>query len=136
MTRAHTDSAALRPPSRAVERGAAGRAPPPATFTPFADRFIAANAEWPGVMMAMNREAAEQSRPARGMPVAPELTPVQRLAQRKPGIPGRDSYASRPDDAPLSPQSNLRPPVFDLRWLGWSSLIVAVPAIITAWWLA
>jgi hypothetical protein len=121
MTRAPADSAAPQSPSRAAERGAASPPPSPAIFTPFGRRFIQANAEWPGVLAAMNRPPSE-----RGMPVAPRvgsdaseqhMTPVQRLAKGKPGIPGHDSYTPRPDDAPLSPYTHLGIPRRDRIWM-------------------
>ena len=65
-------------PSAAPEGGAAGALPPP----------------WKTI-------------PARrGMPVAPDLTPVQRLAKGLPGVIGQDSYAAPGKAAPpLWPQS-------------------------------
>jgi hypothetical protein len=121
------DSAAPQSPFRAAERGAASPPPSPAPFPQFGQAFNDAFAGRVIETMVDADAIAEKLAPVflaempdwpgqRGMPVA-QLTPVQRLAKGLPGIPGQDSYAPRPDDAPLSPYTHLGIPRRDRIWM-------------------
>lgn len=72
-------------------------------------------------------------RRTRGMPVSPELTPVQRLAQRIPGTPGDDSFArraggDRKPPVPTLPGYTRQPPRRDAAWMMCLLALLAIAA--------
>jgi hypothetical protein len=115
--------------------------PPPATYTPFGDRFTEANCAALIDTNAIGEKLAPmfvaEMRNWRGMPVAPGLTPVQRLAQRIPGTSDDDSfarYAARDRDplAPIVPDFNRVSPRRDAAWMMALLALLAVSAGIGA----